>query len=194
MLCSGGLFNFKAGSTAYSLKMEDCPRLPLFAEAQNNRLLNEFAFYCLKWLHKLQNFGALKLTCNDTAGIQAHFAQTYAPIIATGNLPVVPETYYYSKELLAYLTAMLSTVVYSKTGDSRITGVMDEDYIAALHRLRGMSSMAFNEYLVRRMTAYIDRWPVDAKPAAVPAPAADPDAATATEGGGGGGVMTVPIA
>jgi hypothetical protein len=178
MPCAGGLFNFKAGSIHYSLLKDDYPRLPLFSEARDNRLLNEFAFYCLKRLHELQNFAALKLTCND---VEAHFAQMYSPIAATGNLQQVPETYFYSKELVAYLTAMLSTVPYFKTGDSRITGVMDEQYTAALHRLRGMNDKAFNDYIVRRMTAYIARWPVEAKAAALAAPEAP------AEGGGGGG-------
>ena len=71
---AGGLFNFKHTATAYSILPEDYNRLPLFAVDQNNRVLNEFAFYCLKRLHKLQNFGNLKVTCNDTAGVQAHFA------------------------------------------------------------------------------------------------------------------------
>ena len=96
---AGGLFNFKHTATAYSIKAEDYDRLPLFAVDQNNRVLNEFGFYCLKRLHKLQNFGALKVTCNDTAGVQAHFAQKYEPIAATATLPEVPETYFYSKEL-----------------------------------------------------------------------------------------------
>jgi hypothetical protein len=43
---------------------------------------------------------------------------------------------------------------------------------------------AFNDYLVRRMSAYIDRWPVDAKPAAAPAPAAAADAAADGEAAG----------
>jgi hypothetical protein len=154
---------------------------------QNNRVINEFACYCLKRLHKLQNFGGLKITSNDTAGLQAHFAQKYDPIPATGNLPGIPETYFYSKELIAYLTAMLATVPYSKTGDPRITGLMDEEYTATLKRWRGMTDKAFNDYIVRRMTAYIGRWPVDAKPADAPAPAAAADAAA---GGGGGGEAT----
>ncbi len=106
---------------------------------QNTRVINEFACYCLKRLHKLQNFGGLKITSNDTAGLQAHFAQKYDPIPATGNLPGIPMTYYYSKELIAYLTAMLATVPYSKTGDPRITGLMDEEYTAILKRWRGMT-------------------------------------------------------
>jgi len=182
---AGCLFNFKHTATAYSILPEDYNRLPLFAVDQNNQMLNELAFYCLKRLHKLQNFGNLKVTCNDTAGVQAHFAQKYEPIAATATLPEVPETYFYSKELIAYLTAMLSTVPYAKTGDTRITGLMDEEYTAVLNRLRGMTNTAFNDYLVRRMSAYIARWPVDAKPAAAPAPAAAADAA-AEDGGGGG--------
>ena len=113
---AGGLFNFKHTATAYSILPEDYNRVPLFAVDQNNRVLNEFAFYCLKRLHKLQNFGGLKITSNDTAGLQAHLAQAYDPIPATGNLQGIPETYFCSKELIAYLTAMLSTVPYSKPG------------------------------------------------------------------------------
>ncbi len=81
--------------------------------------------------------------------------------------------------LIAYLKAILSTVLYSKTNDSRITGVMDEEYTDVLHRLCVMTNTAFNDYLVRRMSAYIGRWPVDAKPAAAPAPAAAANAAAA---------------
>ncbi len=89
---AGGLFNFKATSTSYNLKAENYDHLPLFAVAQDNRLLNEFAFYCLKRRHKLrlQNFWALKLACNDSAGVRAHFSQKYTAISATGNLPDIP--------------------------------------------------------------------------------------------------------
>jgi hypothetical protein len=62
---------------------------------------------------------------------------------------------------------------------------MDGEYTAALRLFRGMSSEAFNDYIVRWMTAYIESWPVDAKPVAAPAPAAATNAAT--EGGSGGG-------
>ena len=183
MPCAGGLFNFRAGSAAYSLKPEDYDRLPLFAVVNDNRLLNEFAFYCLKRLDKLQNFGARKLTCNDDAGVRAHFAQKYAAIPATATLPAVPESYWYSKELVAYIMAILSTVAYHKSGDPRITGVMDEAYAAALKLFRGMTAQAFNDYIVRRMATYLESWPVDVKPA----PAAELAPAAAPDGGGGGG-------
>jgi hypothetical protein len=63
---------------------------------------------------------------------------------------------------------------------------MDEEYTTVLKRWRGMTDTAFNDYLVRLMTAYIGRWPVDTKPAAAaPAPAAA--AAAAAKGGGSGG-------
>ncbi len=74
MSCAGGLFNFKL-ATAYSIKQDDYARLPLLAVNQNTRVINEFACHCLKRLHKLQNFGCLKITSNDIAGLQDHFAQ-----------------------------------------------------------------------------------------------------------------------
>ena len=54
--------------------------------------------------------------CNDSAGVRAHFAQKYAAAIpATATLPAVPaETYWYSKELVAYIMAILSTVAYHR--------------------------------------------------------------------------------
>ena len=100
--------------------------------------------------------GSVIITCNDSAGVRAHFAQKYAASPATATLPVVPETYWYSKELVAYIMAILSTVAYHKTSDPRITAVMDEAYAAALKLVRGMSAEAFNEYIVRRMAAYLD--------------------------------------
>ncbi len=66
--------------------------------------------------------------------------------------------------------------------------LMDEEYTTILKRWGGMTDTAFNDYIVRRMTAYIGRWPVDAKPADAPAPAAAADAAA--EGCGGGGEAT----
>ena len=152
-----------------------------------NRVLNEFFFYCLKRLHKLQNFASMKLSSNDPAAVLDHFVQQYAPIAATGSLPEIQAKYFYSKELVAYLTAMLSTVPYSKTGDARINGLLDEQYNAALNRLRGMNDKAFNDYLVRRMAAYIARWPVAEGKAAAAAAAAPADADTAENGGGGDG-------
>ena len=70
--------------------------------------------------------------CNDSAGVRAHFAQKYAAIPATATLAAVPETYWYSKELVAYIMAILSTVAYHKSGDPRFTCVMDEAYAEAL--------------------------------------------------------------
>ena len=84
----------------------------------------------------------------------------YAAIPVTATLPAVPETYWYSKELVAYILAILSTVAYHKSGDPRITGVMDEAYAAALKLVRGMSAEAFNDYIVRRMAAYLEHWPI----------------------------------
>ena len=49
------------------------------------------------------------ITCNYDAGVRAHFAQKYAAIPATATLPAVPESYWYSKELVAYIMAILST-------------------------------------------------------------------------------------
>ena len=99
------------------------------------------------------------ITCNDDAGVRAHFAQKYAAIPATATLPAVPESYWYSKELVAYIMAILSTVAYHKSGDPRITGVMDEAYAAALKLFRGMTAQAFNDYIVRRMATYLESWP-----------------------------------
>ena len=104
------------------------------------------------------------ITCNDDAGVRAHFAQKYAAIPATATLPAVPESYWYSKELVAYIMAILSTVAYHKSGDPRITGVMDEAYAEALSLFRGMTAQAFNDYIVRRMALYLESWPVDVKP------------------------------
>ena len=93
------------------------------------------------------------ITCNDSACVRAHFVQKNAAAIpATATLPAVPETYWYSKELVAYIMAILSTVAYHKSGDPRITGVMDEAYAAALSLFCGMTAQAFNDYIVRRMT------------------------------------------
>ena len=47
------------------------------------------------------------ITCNDSAGVRAHFTQKYAAIPATATLPAVPETYWYSKELVAYIFSRL---------------------------------------------------------------------------------------
>ncbi len=82
-------------------------------------------FYCLKRLHKHQNFASLKLTTNDPAAVMDHFAQQYALIAATGSLPEITAKYFYSKELVEYLTAILYTVPYSKTGDARINCLLD---------------------------------------------------------------------
>ena len=60
------------------------------------------------------------IMCNDSAGVQAHFAQKYTAIPATATLPAVPETYWYSKELVAYIMAILSTVTYHKTSDPQL--------------------------------------------------------------------------
>ena len=58
--------------------------------------------------------GSDVITCNDSAGVRDHFAQKYTAIPATATLLAVPETYWYSKELVAYIIVILSTVAYHK--------------------------------------------------------------------------------
>ena len=61
---------------------------------------------------------------------------------------------------------------------------MDEAYAEALSLFRGMTAQAFNDYIVRRMAAYLQSWPVDVKPVA----AAEP-AAAADDAAGGGAIL-----
>jgi hypothetical protein len=51
--------------------------------------------------------------------------QQYKLIAATGCLQEIPAKYFYSKELIVYLTALLSFVPYSKTGDPSINCLLD---------------------------------------------------------------------
>ena len=60
---------------------------------------------------------------------------------------------------------------------------MDEAYDEALSLFRGMAAQAFNVYIVRRMAAYLESWPVDVKPVPAAEPAADAVADAAVDGG-----------
>jgi hypothetical protein len=109
MPCSGCISHFKAYSTAYSVVKEDYCSLTLLAETPyNNRVLKEFAFYCLKRLYKLHTFAGLKHTSNYPAAVREHCKQMFMQIAVTGTLPLVPATHFYSKEFVKYMMAILS--------------------------------------------------------------------------------------
>ncbi len=59
MISAGGLFHLKNGHQAYSIKAEDYATKPLFADATDNKLLNDFFLYVLEEFYTGQSLDRL---------------------------------------------------------------------------------------------------------------------------------------
>jgi hypothetical protein len=55
MISAGGLFHFKKGHQAYSIKVEDYATKLFFASATDNKLLNDFFLYVLDEFYTSQS-------------------------------------------------------------------------------------------------------------------------------------------
>ncbi len=63
--------------------------------------------------------------------IAAHVGTTYPALTGT---PAVPETYLFSKELVAYLETLIAFCCYYRADYSSMAGKMEQFYLQALAR------------------------------------------------------------
>ena len=71
--------------------------------------------------------------------------------------PSIPETYLFSKELVAYLETLIAFSVYYREDDPRMSGKMDQFYtkaLAAYKRYNDIRYPEFHKYIIRKL----DNW------------------------------------
>ena len=95
---SGGIFHYKK-DLAYNTSLCCCS---FHHDVQENTLLNDVFCYFVHNLPKLQNTHLYKIT-SDTS-IKSLVTTSYR---ALARPPSVPETYLFSKELVAYLEMLI---------------------------------------------------------------------------------------
>jgi hypothetical protein len=167
---------------AYSITAEDYNKdLPLFVAIKENRLLNEFFQYVLEDLHTSQGLSALKFTTgsDDPEFVKETVERVYPLIPATPTTPQMPATRAFSRQLVAYIAAFLSTAPYFKSSDSRISAVCDDQYSSTLAMLEDTADETFKAYMTCKTQGWFRRWGCDAAAATgppAPAPAPPPTA------------------
>ena len=116
---SGGIFHYMKGlpySTSTDSEL-------LYQDAPANTLLNYVFCYFVHHLPKFQNMHPYRIT--SATDIPALVGTTYS---ALPGPPAVPETYLFSKELVAYLETLIAFSCYYRADDSRMAGKMDIRY------------------------------------------------------------------
>ncbi len=82
------------------------------------------------------------------------FVHTSSPAIPN---TVIPETYRFSKQLLAYVETLVAFSPYYVAGDPRTQGRVDNFYHRALERYKDFTYKDFHKYIARKMEAFYKR-------------------------------------
>jgi hypothetical protein len=68
------------------------------------------------------------------------------------------ESRVWSREMVAYVSAILPVNQYFKAGDTRIAGICDDKYTMTLEMLNETSDLAFKKYLTRKTQGWFQRF------------------------------------
>ncbi len=130
--------------------------------AQANTLLNNVFCHFVHHLPKFQNMHPYRIA-TDT-DIEADVATTY-PVLP--GPPAVPETYLFSKELVAYLETLIALCCYYRADDSRLAGRMEQFYTEALAHYKDYKYPNWFSYIAWKMTDWYKVFPLAAAKAVV---------------------------
>ena len=145
------MFHYKRGM-AYKTTADSTS---LYADAPANTLLNDMFCYFVHHLPKFQNMHPYRIAA-DTASVK-HVATTYP---ALPGPPAVPETYLFSKEMVAYLETLIAFCCYYRADDGRMSGRMEQFYMEALARYKPFKYPDWFEYIARKMTDWYKVFPL----------------------------------
>jgi hypothetical protein len=148
------MFHYKKGA-AYNTSADSAV---LYQEVPSNTLLNDVFCYFVHNLPKFQNMHPYRIT--PGTDIAEHVGTTYP---ALPGPPAVPETYLFSKELVAYLETLIAFSCYYRADDGRMAGKMEQFYLEALTRYKGFKYPDFHAYIARKMTAWYKQFPFHIK-------------------------------
>ena len=144
---SGGLFHFR-NDLAYSVVKEG---LQLYHDVPENTLLNDVFFYVMYHLTSFQNMHEYQVT-SETEIFE--FVHASRPAIPT---TIIPETFRFSKQLVAYVETLVAFSPYYVAGDPRTQGRVDNFYHRALERYKDFPYKEFHKYIARKMAAFYKR-------------------------------------
>ncbi len=82
------------------------------------------------------------------------FVHTSSPAIPS---TVIPETYRFSKQLVAYVETLVAFSPFYVAGDPRTQGRVDNFYSKALDRYKDFTDKEFHKYIAREMEAFYKR-------------------------------------
>ena len=144
---SGGLFHYR-NDLAYSVTNES---LQLYHDVPENSLLNDVFFYVMYHLSSFQNMHEYQVT-SETEIFE--FVHTSSPAIPT---TIIPETFRFSKQFVAYVETLVAFSPYYVAGDPRTQGRVDNFYHRALENYKDIPYKEFHNYIARKMAAFYKR-------------------------------------
>jgi hypothetical protein len=151
---SGGLFHFRK-DLAYSVVNEG---LQLYHDVPENTLLNNVFFYVMYHLSSFQNMHEYQVTSETDIFKFVHTSTRAIPNTRPLNT-VIPETYRFSKQLVAYVDSetLVAFFPYYVAGDPRTQGRVDTFYRKALDSYKDFTYKEFHKYIARKMEALYKR-------------------------------------
>ena len=108
-----------------------------YSTAPVNTVLNKVFCYLVHHFPKFQNMHPHRIT--SATDIPALVGTTYP---ALPGPPTVPETYLFSKELVAYLERLIAFSCYYRADDSRMDGKIDIRYRRLIYDIVGWYSIS----------------------------------------------------
>ena len=126
------MFHYKKGMS-YKTSADSTS---LYTDAPANTLLNDMFCYFVHHLPKFQNMHPYRIAADTD--IEKHVATTYP---ALPGPPAVPETYLFSKEMVAYLETLIAFCCYYRADHSRMAGRMEQFYTEALVAIDSSSTL-----------------------------------------------------
>jgi hypothetical protein len=133
-------------------------RSQLYQDVPANTLLNDGTYH----LPKFQNMHPYMIASD--MDIAAHLGTTY-PVLPSP--PAVPETYLFSKELVAYLETLIAFSCCYRADDSRMAGRMEPFCTQALARYKFYKCPDFHKNIARKMTDWHKAFPWETTKAGV---------------------------
>ena len=167
MLLFRNLFHFKRDQTKYSIKPADYAKLPLFLEDKaSSAYLNDFFCFIMSKVGEWQGMRGMR--ADDIKDIKYFFTswgdctergKGLPAIPASKSGPALAASALVSKRFVAYLASFLGVSFYLKTTDPRVSRAIDVLYGKELQRLGAVDDKVFEDYVLRKMTAWYESYP-----------------------------------
>lgn len=180
------IFKYSAAAGTYSVRAEDHPRLPLFADDKNNPLINSLGIYVIT--QSLDWKGLKVLQPSSAADVDDELLGTF-PEHHSAVPGLCSSCFKISKEFVAYLEGFVGASPYYDVEDPNIR--LNTWYNKAAKRFSYVTDVAWRAYVGRRIKEWYAKYPPN-PPAARGPTSSNAEGDGAVEGDEGGAAEAGP--